>query len=170
MLDNARKYSEEISEKLMDVWYDEKYKFYFCNNWHGSLDIPEDDWNQMCYVSIDDNNEVLGYISYEINRVTSSAYNFGAINFSNNKAIFGMDLCKVIDDIFCKFNLERMDFNVICGNPIERSYDRMVEKYGGRIVGIRRKVVKLSDNKVYDDKIYEILKEDYISRRRTKLK
>ena len=47
------------------------------------------------------------------------------VNFSDDKWTFGMDLRQVIDDIFCKFNMQRMEFNVVCGNPIEKSYDRI---------------------------------------------
>lgn len=162
MLDNARKHEEELKKKFMEVWYEDKYKYYFSSNWHSEQELPKDDWEKMCYVSMDKDNNILGYISYMIDRSINSAHSFGAINFSENKATFGIDLCKVIDDIFCKFNMERMEFYVICGNPIEKSYDRMVEKYGGRIIGMRRKVAKLIDNKIYDDKIYEILREDYL--------
>ena len=163
MLDNARKYREELKEKLIDIWYDDKYKYYFSTNWRREHEISIDDWENMHYVSLDKDNNIIGYISYSINRNTNSIYDFGAINFSENKIIFGIDLYKVIDDIFCKFNMERIEFNVICGNPIEKSYDKMVAKYGGRIVGVRRKVTKLVDNQMYDDKIYEILKEDYLN-------
>lgn len=162
MLDNARKYKEELQSKFIDTWYDEKYKFYYIGGWHREYILPEDDWERMCFVSLDNDNNVLGCIMYSLDRNTSSAYDFGAINFSNNKLIFGGDLCQAIDDIFCKFNMQRIEWNVVCGNPIEKSYDKMATKYGGRIVGTRKRVAKLSDNQIYDDKIYEILREDYL--------
>lgn len=162
MLDSARKYKEELKGKLLDIWYDDKYKYYFSSNWHREHTLPDDDWEKMCYVSLDKDSNILGYISYMIDRNVNSAHSFGAINFSDNKATFGTDLCKVIDDIFCKFNMERLEFYVVRGNPIEKSYDKMVTKYGGRVIGIRRKVAKLIDNQIYDDKIYEILREDYL--------
>lgn len=162
MLDNARKYKEEINKKLIDTWYDDKYKYYHVGNWHREYNPPEDDWERMCFVSLDKDKNIIGLILYSLDRNISSAYDFGAINFSDNKVVFGKDLCQVIDDIFCKFNMQRIEFNVVCGNPIEKSYDRMVAKYGGRIVGIRKRVAKLLDNQIYDDKIYEILIEDYL--------
>ena len=61
--------------------------------------------------------------------------------------------------------MQRIEFNVVCGNPIEKSYDRMVKRFGGRIVGTRKRVAKLLDNQIYDDKIYEILREDYLESR-----
>jgi hypothetical protein len=167
LLDNARKYAEEVNSKLMDTWYDDKYKYY-SYNWHSRVEMPDGDWNTMCFVSVDNNKNVLGYISYSLDRAVNSAHSFGAINFSDDKITFGKDLRQVIDDIFCKFNLQRMEFDVICGNPIEKSYDKMVAKYGGRVIGIRKRVATLMDNRLYDSKSYEILREDYLkSKQRT---
>lgn len=163
MLDNARKHREELRNKHRETWYDEKYQYYHYGGWHKELSIPEDDWEHMAFVSLNNKGEVIGYITYCVNRRTLSAYDFGAMNFSNDKLTFGRDLCQAIDDIFCKFNLQRMEFNVVCGNPIERSYDRMVERFGGRIVGVRKRVAQLLSNEICDDKIYEILREDYLA-------
>lgn len=168
MLNNARKYREELKNKFIDIWYDDKYKYYFSTNWRRELELPNDDWENMCYVSLDKDNNVIGYISYTMNRNTNSAYDFGAINFTDDKLTFGRDLYRTIDDIFCKFNMQRIEFNVICGNPVEKSYDKMISKYGGRIVGIRKNTTKLIDNQFYNDKIYEILKEDYLKNKHLK--
>ena len=110
----------------------------------------------------------IGLISYEIDRVYEIANNFGAINFTNNKILFGRDLIQIIDDIFCKFNIRKMEFSCIVGNPIERSYDRMIKKFGGNIVGIRHQRCKLHDNKFYDDKLYELFREDYLKSKQMK--
>ena len=163
MLDNARKYVEELRNKLIDAWYDERYKYYFVGNWHKEYSPSQDDWEEMCFVSLDNNGNILGLISYRLDRNISAAYDFGAINLSDNKSVFGMDLYRVIDNIFCKFNMQRIEFNVVCGNPIEKSYDKMVAKCGGRIIGTRRRAAKLLDNQIYDDKLYEILREDYLN-------
>ena len=162
MLANARKYKEALSNKMLDAWYDDTYKYYFNSNWHDLGELPDSDWDYMCFASVDKHNEVIGYISYKIDRTTDSAYSLGAINFSDKIALFGLDLCKVVQDIFCKYNLQRLEFEVVEGNPAESSYDRLVSKYGGRIVGIRKNAAKLMDNKLYTVKIYEILREDYM--------
>ena len=134
MLDLAYKYENEIKEKFMNTWYDEKYKFYHASSYHSTYECPQDDWHSRHFVSLDDNRNVIGLISYEIDRVYEIANNFGAINFTNNKILFGRDLIQIIDDIFCKFNIRKMEFSCIVGNPIERSYDRMIKKFGGSAV------------------------------------
>lgn len=166
MLDLAYKYEEEIKNLMLDTWYDEKYMFYYSSIYRTPYENPrpqDGDWNSRAFVSLDSQHRIIGLISYEINRESDLACGFGAINFTDNKATFGMDLAQVIDDIFCKFNMRKMEFFVIVGNPIEKSYDKMVTRYGGAITGIRHKHVKLMDGNYYDDKGYEIFREDYIA-------
>lgn len=165
MLDLGYKYEKEIRSKLMNTWYDKKYMFYHSSPYHEIWKNPENkdgDWNFRQFVSLNSKGEVIGLIGYHINRVDDMANGFGAINFTDNKVTFGMDLAQVIDDIFCKFNIRKLEFAVIVGNPIEKSYDKIIKKYGGNITGIKHKHVKLLDNNYYDHKDYELFREDYI--------
>lgn len=159
MIDIAQKYSDILKLKFADIVYDEKYKF--CNGGYVDEYKPsESTWNTHEFVSIH-KGEVIGYISYGINRNEYDVSGLRAINFSDNKIVFGLDLMKVVEGIFSKFNFRKLSFGVYVGNPIEKSYDKMIEKYGGRIVGVKKEECKLMDGKYYDFKIYEILKSEY---------
>jgi hypothetical protein len=61
-----------------------------------------------------------------------------------------------------------MRFGVIVGNPIEKTYDKLIEKYGGKICGYAKEDIKLFDGKLYDLKNYEIMREDYIKAKEKK--
>lgn len=87
------------------------------------------------------------------------------INFTDNKATFGMDAGQALRDIFEKFHFRKLVFVVVIGNPIEKTYDRMIARYGGRIIGIQSQQVKLIDGQFYDVKMYEILLDDYFGRK-----
>lgn len=52
-------------------------------------------------------------------------------------------------------------FRVVIGNHIEKMYDKYIEKYGGRIIGVRKDEVRLIDGK-----LYEITKDEYLERLR----
>jgi hypothetical protein len=56
----------------------------------------------------------------------------------------------------------------VIGNPIEKSYDKLIHKYGGRVVGTYKQHTKLIDNKLYDEKFYEIFRDDYIKNKANK--
>lgn len=161
MLQPAIKYSEQLKNKLRDTWFIEKYKYYHTNGYYDELQINNDTWNKHQFVSVY-NDEVIGYIFYNIDRRSNFVYGLGIINFSDNKIVFGMDLGQALKDIFEKYKFRKLRFSVVIGNPIEKSYDKMIKKYNGRIVGIYKKETLLIDGKYYDEKLYEITREEYL--------
>ena len=106
---------------------------------------------------------LIGYIAYNIARADNSAHSLSIMNFSDNKVAFGMDLGQALKDIFEKYKFRKLNFTVVVGNPIEKSYDKMIKKYGGRIVGTYKSDVKLIDGEYYDKKSYEILADEYFA-------
>ena len=51
----------------------------------------------------------------------------------------------------------KITFSVVVGNHIENAYDKFINKFNGRIVGIKEKECLLSDGNFYDLKMYEII-------------
>ena len=162
MLDFSIKYKEQLQQKYFEIWFKEKYKYFRYHSFESVPEIATETWNALDFVSIDKNDNIIGNIFYQINRETNNVHSLGIINFSDDIITFGKDLLKVFKDIFEKFNFNKLSFSVIMGNPAERHYDKIISKYGGRIIGIEHKEVKLFDGKLYDKKLYEIVREDYL--------
>ncbi|HEY5588246.1 MAG TPA: hypothetical protein VIK86_04730 [Candidatus Paceibacterota bacterium] len=165
MLDIACKYEEKLQLLFANITFDEKYKFYDMGSYREKYKAIESTWAAHEFVSIDKDNNVLGYIKYGICRDSMDVHYLQIINFSDNKIIFGRDVFKCISEIFIKFNFRKIVFGVVVGNPIESTYDKLLKKYGGRIVGIFLKDCKLIDGKYYGSKKYEIFREDYLKHR-----
>lgn len=165
MLDIALNYQEELTKKLRSTWFDDKYKFYEYSSYCSELKLADDTWNSHQFVSVDTSGNILGYIQYDIDRTTLNCSGLGIINFSDDNLIFGKDVKIAIQDIFEKFHFNKLSFCVVIGNPIEKQYDKLVNKYGGRIVGIQLAHTKLIDNNYYDVKLYEISADNYYARR-----
>ena len=167
MLDVADKYVDELNQKLYNIWYDHKYMYYFCCPHRGTYSVdPNGDWNGRNFVSINSDGKIIGYIHYSICRTADYVDDFGAVNFSDDskdKYTFGKDLRQVIDDIFLKFNHNRLEFTVVEDNPIRKTYFKLVNKYGGRIIGVKHCVIKLINGKVTNKIYFEILRSDYIA-------
>lgn len=161
MLDVAQKYTDQLKSLYADIVYDDKYKF-VNSGWVDEYKPSDTTWSTHEFVSLNSKSEVIGHIVYEINRNTYSVCGLTVINFSDDKMTFGKDLSKIIKDIFLKFNFRKLSFGVYIGNPIEKSYDKMILKYGGRIVGVKKEETKLMDGKFYDFKMYEVLRNDFI--------
>lgn len=169
MLDLAIKHKTELEELQYNIWLEEKYKYYNNDIYYDSMSIDESTWNRHQFVSIKE-GKVIGYISYRVDRTSDMAHSIAIMNFTDDKITFGMDLGKALIDIFEKYNFRKLEFSVVVGNPIEISYDNMIKRYGGRIVGTHYKHSRLIDGKLYDFKEYEIFKEDYMKNRRIKNK
>lgn len=149
---------------MWEIWYDEKYQYYFGGTYRNDFSLADNtgDYPKRAFAVLNDSDELLGYIGYSVDNELRIAQWFGAINFSDDKLTFGKALHRVIDDCFIKFGMNVISWCVVCGNPIERSYDRMCKKLGGRIIGVRHnRATDLAGNPL-DDKEYEILREDYL--------
>lgn len=160
---NAKLYEEQIKKEMWKIWYDERYQHYFGGNQRRDFSISDNSDSEVCraFAVLNNENELIGVIRYFVDSEMRIAQWFGAINFTDDKVTFGRALVQVIKDCFIKFGIEVVEWRVIHGNPVERSYDRLCKRFGGRIVGIRRKrAIDLAGN-VHDDKIYEILREDF---------
>lgn len=162
MIELANKYKTELTNKCIDTWFVDKYKFYFACPYPGEITIETGTWNEMNFVSKNSKGDIIGYIGYNVNRYTNVVSSFHAINFTDERICFGLDLKTVIDDIFLKFNFGKLNISVVVGNPIEKSYDKMILKFGGRVIGVYKDDCKLFDNKFYDLKHYELMRNEYL--------
>lgn len=161
MLDLALNHVEELKFLFRKIWFDDKYKFYNFDMYHSDFEISTDTQGAHQLVSVDGEGNVIGYICYSIARQTLNVGDLEIINFTDDIYTFGSDMKRVFKDIFEKFHFRKLSFSVVVGNPIEPQYDKLIKKYGGRIVGIQEAQTKLIDNKYYDVKLYEILEDQY---------
>lgn len=164
MLRTAQNYEEQLRILYRETWYDEKYKYYYASPSTRDFSLPDNNYTSHCYVSVDKDNNVLGYIGYSVDRDSLAVHSFGILSFGFSLT-FARDLQQAIDDIFYKFNFNKIEFNVIHGNPAERAYRSFIKKYGGSEVGTYHKCVKLIDGLLYDSVMFELFREDYISHR-----
>lgn len=161
MLKPAQNYITEIKTKYADTMYDLNYQYYHADRWTSFPSISEDNCWKHQFASVDANNNVIGYISYSINLSAESCDNFTIISFDKGNLTFVRDIQQAVDDIFNKYNFNRLEFQCFVGNTALRGYRNFIKRYGGREVGTLKQVNKLIDGKLYDAVIFEILKEDY---------
>ncbi len=164
MLDFAGKYEKELQLLFTNIAYDKKYMFYNNTSYRDNYESSKSTWDKHEFVSLDKDNKIIGYFKYSISRSTLSCSALQIINFSDNQITFGRDFVRMMDDIFTKFNFRKITYGVVVGNPIEKTYDKLTRKYGGKIVGTYSKDSLLIDNNYYDYKVYELLRDNYIVR------
>jgi hypothetical protein len=161
MLAYAKPYEDQVKKLFTAATFDMRYKFADLTVYREEKKIPDSTWEGHHFVSLQ-GEQVIGYIAYWIDRVSNTVTGLHIMHFENKYPYtFSRDLIAAIRDIFEKFHFRKINFSVVIGNPIEPCYDRLVKRVGGRIVGIKKQEVKLIDGLVYDNKLYEILAEDY---------
>lgn len=160
MLDIAKKYEQELQAKFLDTWYDMKYQYYRDTSGDRIPQLADNCYDRRDFVSLDNDGNLIGFISYFYNDTTRSASQFGIINFGKPSAIFARDVLQVIGDIFFKFKLDRIEFWCFEDNPATRGYRQFIKRFGGKEVGHLRRVCRLMDGELHDSVIFEILRED----------
>ena len=167
MLDSAKRYEEKLKQLFFDIEYDPYYFYSYYAAYREVFKIPDDTWQGNHFVSVH-NGEIIGYIKYGIKRSEYSVDALYVVHFGGKTApngyIFCKDVITAIRDVFEKYGFNKVNFSVVIGNPIEKTYDKMITRYGGRIVGIRKSDLRLIDGKLYDSKEYEILSSEYFGR------
>jgi hypothetical protein len=112
-------------------------------------------------VSVDKNDNVIGYLSASTDRSANKITSLGVINFGELSIVFSRDFYKFLDNLFTIHNFNKIEWCVVVGNTAEKMYDKIIDKYHGRVVGVNHESTILEDGKYYDVKEYEIFKRDY---------
>jgi len=161
MLKYAKPYEEQVKKLFAETTFDMFYKYMTLSVYREEHKIPDSTWEGHHFVSLQ-GEQIIGYISYWIDRQSDIVSGIHIVHFEKKYPFtFSRDVITTIKDIFEKFHFRKINVSVVIGNPIERCYDRLIKRAGGRIVGIKKKDVKLIDGQYYDQKLYEILAENY---------
>lgn len=162
MLEYAAQYKDEISSLWQKTLLDPYYKYFhtgsFCNY---ELKIDSDNWSNLEFVSVS-GDKLNGYLSANIDRDTRNVRSVAILKFEKDSFTFSKDMYNFLQNLFLERNFKKISFDVVIGNPIEKMYDRFIERYGGRIVGIKKNDIHLMDGQLYNLKLYEIEKEAFL--------
>lgn len=160
MLDLAYRHIQPLQERYQEALFKDRYRFFWTYpDIKYYIPVYDNLGDMLQFVSLDSGGRIIGYFGCCINRDTRSASDLEMISFEGKNAEFTADLYAFLDRVFRQFGVERMYWSVVIGNPSEVLYDRLVNTYGGRIVGTFTNHVRLYDGNLYDVKFYEIYKD-----------
>jgi len=115
----------------------------------------ETEWCDLQRVSKNEDGELLGFIFCGINRAHDRVEDIALMNTTKEVNLtFTKDVVGFFDELRKKYR--KICFDVVVGNPAEKIYDRIIKACNGNIAGIKKKHVRLTDEKFYDFKSYEI--------------
>lgn len=162
MLKLAFPYREKLNQAWQSIAFDEKYQFYNGGGyWSYDVKLDDNSWDNIQMVSVDKDDNVIGYLSARIDRQSNKVSSVGAINFKDRSITFSKDFYRFLTELFTKHHFRKIEWYVIVGNPAEKMYDKIVTKYGGRMVGVRCESTMTADGILRDEKEYEIFRSNY---------
>lgn len=168
MLEFAYPNKEKLQKSFESFTKNDNLFLYFFPHRFFEMKIEPTTEQKIQLVSIDKSGEIKGFFSLRIDWNAHYVSDLTIIRFDNIKSnVFSFDLIRVLYKAFCEYNFNKIKFKVIVGHPIEKSYDRIVPKFGGRIVGVFINDIKLLDGRTYDYKHYEIIRTDFLSKTNT---
>ena len=86
--------------------------------------------NSVELVSVDNNNQVIGFITYSYSDIIpKEVFSFTIASFTENAFLFGRDLYKIVYKLLILDGNDWINFKVIKGNPIEETYKRFCNKF-----------------------------------------
>jgi len=157
MLVPAKVHEAELQKEIAMVAMDPYYKL-----WQGSYadtakEIDDNFWAKIHLVSVKD-DKVIGYFYAHWCRPANYIDGLTCVHFGKNKnatkITFAADFRRFIKYLVEDLATPKLSWAVYRGNPVEKHYDRMIKKFGGRIMGID-KYANLIGGKWYDLKHYE---------------
>lgn len=154
MLVPAILFKSEIENGFKKLFYTNDMFFVNSNLDQWIPDIAEnmnEGWFQYAIV---DGEKVIGYLGYYVNYYTSNVYNFRLISFEKGNPLIGKDLFEKMEELVSRFH--RIEWRMIGGNPVERSYDKFCERHKG-IKHVFKDVLKDAEGNYRDSIIYEIV-------------
>jgi hypothetical protein len=126
--------------------------------------IEEDNWAKQQFVSVDRSDNVIGYFEADVLQKSHFIKNITMVRFkreSRYNLTFAKDIQEFFVKMFFYYEYKKMNFTVAVTSPNELWYDKFINKYGGRIVGIKKENFTLENGLLLDEKIYEIFKDDF---------
>ena len=160
MLKPAQLYKDKLQEENIKSWYKPENIY-----WHGgtseyTIELPDNNGSHH-FVSVDSNDNVIGYISYTVDWQAMSADGWGMISFNNGNMEFVKDLYQAICDCFEFYHMNGSSCNGYADNPAMRWYRNFIKELGGRECAYFRQYVRLKDGKLHDSVSFEILAEEF---------
>lgn len=156
MIKPAILYKDQIIKKFQERFYTDDMMYETgCNeNWSPNIaDCPDEFTFQYAIV---DYENCIGYIGFKVDWYSSCAYNFGIMSFDKGNIVVGMALKEVMDKIINDFKVHRIEWRMVGGNPVERTYDKFCEEHNGNKY-VLHDAIKDRYGKYRDSIIYEIV-------------
>ena len=147
----------EIIEAFKRYYYsdDMMYETAGLGNWIPDIQ-EETESGRFQYAIVDSSERLIGYLDYNIDWYDSCASRFGLISVDRGNPSVGRDLYNELNKLLYDYKIHRIEWRMVGGNPVERSYDKFCNRHNGNKHSLKD-AIKDKYGKYHDDIIYEII-------------
>lgn len=125
--------------------------------------VYDSDWEEIQRASTC-GDRVLGLLAAHVDRDLPGVSEIGALAFladgRHPSPVFSRDLATFLAELILARGFVRVAWSVTTLNPARLMYDKVVERWGGRLVGESRRSVRRPDGTYCGQRFYEVLPED----------
>lgn len=152
MLVPAIQYKDKIEKEFQNIQYSDKYLWYTGSIDNYDMEVKTEG-DKFAFAIVYE-EELIGYVSFRVDWYCSMAYNFSLIKFKDKITDEAMNeyyrdreninfpiggfyidtrcaMARAIREVMRiveSFNLHRIDFRCVSGNPAKKKYDKIVDK------------------------------------------
>jgi hypothetical protein len=157
-------YKEEIEREFKKIQYSDKYLWYTgsIDNYDLEVKTEGDKFAFAIVTYIHDREVLVGYVSFRVDWYCSMAYNFSLIKFLDAPMVMARAVIEVMRMIE-SFNLHRIDFRCVSGNPAEQKYYKIIynsaidSEYYSRVIRMIDNI-KDREGNYHDTICYELIR------------
>lgn len=160
MLRPAILYSDQLERLYINAMYDISNKYFMMENGTNFYEPLSNNKYGREFVSVN-GNRVIGFIKYSIDVDCNLALALQIISFDKGKLLFVEDVLEAIHKIFTEYNMNSIIFTCIPDNPVYANYIKFNNYCNGKVSGYYKDYCKLMDGKLYDEVVFQIMREDY---------
>lgn len=162
MLDYAFLHKQELELKYSKFIIENRAIDFWRGYIKYDLTIENTNWEKEQFVFID-NEEVVGYISFEISRLHNKIEEISLINFTENSKIsikMYAELNKKISTYF-KNGIYKIEFSSIVGSVAEKINNKLIKRINGNVIGVSVMGIQhLGERKSI--KMYEVINPKFL--------
>lgn len=162
MLKPAKLYEDELNRIYLEKVFQNPdfYPFAFNVFFPEKLVTNVDSWSELQYCSVDEDGNILGYISADWSRPENHIRNLRWVYFdypNSFSTTFLKDSEKFLKDLFIKHNIRKIKWSVVANSPAYLLYEKLRLKYKNvKLVGRFVSDIMLPNNELYDVVWYEM--------------
>ena len=145
---------KELEEAFAKELYTERYYYYSGYAYCNSLPEIKAEDNVYQYASVDKKGNLVGYLSFRVDSLGCSVYNFGLYSFKEGNLTIIRDLFEKMEELIA--NYHRVEWRVVGGNHAKHGYERFCKKYNGNVLHLHD-VAKDAQGNYRDEYMFEII-------------